>query len=123
MPCSKQIRQYAECKHFAAPKYIYCGSTDHDDDEEKNKACYENQPRKSKNKSTVVTSIDKQYCSRACEAEFGLWICCLCRESVIAPMERNADNDLYHYNQPEESTELVEHIFCDDCTVPSGRTD
>ena len=60
IPCSKQIRQYAECKHFAALKYIYCGSTDHDDEEEKNKVCYENQPRKTKNKRTVVTSIDKQ---------------------------------------------------------------
>jgi len=123
MGCSKQVRRHSECKHDAEPKYVYCGSEDHGDDDDENKACYEAQSAGRKNRSTTVTTIDEKYCSKACEAEFGIWICCLCDQSVIAPMERNDDNDLYHYYWEPGNDEPVEHVYCDTCTVPSGRED
>jgi hypothetical protein len=118
MGCSKQIRRYSECQHDAEPKY-----GDHGDDDDENKACYEAQPTGRKNGSTTVTTVDDKYCSKACEAEFGAWTCCLCQELVTAPMERNTDNDLYHDYLLNGSTEPVQHIFCGACTVPSGRED
>ena len=50
-----------------------------------------------------MTTIDEKYCSKSCEAEFGIWISCLCKQSVIASMERNNDNDLFHYFWPKGS--------------------
>lgn len=120
---SKQVRRYSECQHDADPKYVYCGSEDHEDNDEENEACYQAQSTGRRNRSTTITVIDEKYCSKACEAEFGIWICCECKQSVIGPMERNADNDLFHYYVPEGSDEPVEHIFCPTCTVPSGRED
>lgn len=123
MGCSKQIRRYGECRHDADTVYVWCGSEDHEDSEQENKACYDAQPKGRKNRSTVVTTIDEKYCSKACEAEFGIWICCICSQSVIGPTARNENNDLYHYYLEAGSDEPVEHIFCDSCTVPSGRED
>jgi len=91
MGCSKQVRRYSECQHDADPMYVYCGSEDHEDNDEENEACYQAQPTGRGNRSTIVTVIDEKYCSKACEAEFGIWICCDCGQSVIAPMERNTD--------------------------------
>jgi hypothetical protein len=55
-------------------KLIFCGSEDHKDNEDANKACYEEQPTGCRKRSTIVTFIDEKYCSNACEAEHSIWM-------------------------------------------------
>ena len=123
MGCSKQVRRYSLGQHDAPLKYGYSDCEDHEDNDEKNEACYQAQPSGSRNRSTTVTTIDEKYCLKDCEAEYGIWICCICQQSVIAPMEQNEDNDLFHYYMQDESDEPIEHVYCSSCTVPSGRED
>lgn len=129
MPCTKQKRHYRVCKHDAAPIFIFCDEGEHEDNPTKNEACYDNATKRKK--TTILTPIDEDYCSKDCEAEFDRWCCCICDTWVIGPRDRNDNNDLFHERievfTPEDSDEpvehIVEHIYCPGCKVPSGRED
>src|SRR5947207_10492234 len=126
MPCAKQKRYYSVCRHDAKPLYVFCDTGEHENDQTQNAACYLAAPHR--NKTTVVTPIDQKYCSKDCEAEYDRWCCCLCNTWVIGPRERNDNNDLCHLHieisTPEGSEEavehLIEHIYCECCTVLSA---
>ena len=108
--CQKSITSYQHCGHYCDVEYTFCNG-DHENTDEAKAQCWQSQPKKKRNLSTVTTTTDKNggYCSRDCRAEFAGWHCCTCNEPVVG--QRNAENTLVHVEGD------TEHEFCATCTV------
>lgn len=108
----KKVHQLNACGHKEyGVTYIYCGSGEHPDTQERNKKCWNDRWQPSNSKKTRAGN---DFCKPVCQAAVSGWTCCQCRILVYGKMDsagvkHRARDGSYHY-------------FCEDHCIVNNYT-